>query len=758
MQMMQDMLGVAGISRTGHAAGNEPKRKRSLSSWDRFKTVSWRADAQKDFDEHTTVVLQEESWYGKARHQSLSWLIPASVGVLTACSGAFIEKNVEWFGDMRVGYCPEFPYIWKTEENCGEGQWVKYSLDGPTSAYGFLVFVIFSTAIATLSATLTWAFAPFSMGSGMPEVKTILGGFTFPGVLAGNTLVIKIIGLSMSVGSGLSCGKEGPLVHIACCWSNLLTKFFVRYRENEAKQRELLSCACAAGVAVAFGAPLGGVLFSLEEASTIFPTRTMLRAFFAATMAAVTLAAWNPTNAKNHQLTMFSQAYNDPPQWIEYPFIIVLGIVGGCIGATFVHYNIMVTTYRSPGTWWRNRVHIVLEVSLIAVITAITSYHLLWTRVLSNVTIRALFHSCDDPLAVASPHKFMLDLCMPNPLAGALPAFVHRCDLELAAFILLCGGLRLVQMAFTFGSGVAAGLFIPSLYAGASLGRVTGMAMWSINEQYHFIGAAGEGDTFINGVYPGMYAMLGAAAVLGGVCRVTISLVVIMFELTSGLQLVVPFMIVCTLAKWVGDQFTIGIYDYLIVIRKYPFLHEPDEVTYHTKAHDLMDEAIDCLHPECGTLGQLMEFLKVAEHGGYPLTQSPSDPTFLGYIHTAELLRHLEMQQKQNGFLSLHTEVQFAKYMQREKSESALDLSKYVDETVMTAVSATPAVQLQNIFRNLGVGLIVIKNKGDLVGIVTKKSFITYMEELHHHDTVQSREEGGLRQALLPTNRPGRII
>merc|ERR1719163_2426767 len=116
--------------------------------------------------------------------------------------------------------------------------------------------------------------------------------------------------------------------------------------------------------------------------------------------------------------------------------------------------------------------------------------------------------------------------------------------------------------------------------------------MFMLNEAIQFLPHA-QGA-----IHPGMYAMLGAAAVLGGVCRVTISLVVIMFELTGGLQLIVPFMVVCMLAKWVGDYFTIGIYDYLILVRRYPFLHEPDEVTFTHFAKDVMDERIDVLHPD----------------------------------------------------------------------------------------------------------------------------------------------------------------
>lgn len=104
--------------------------------------------------------------------------------------------------------------------------------------------------------------------------------------------MIKTITLVLAVASGLSLGKEGPLVHVACCCGNIFSYLFPKYSKNEAKKREVrlggdqvgrclsetvwlmcvlppqvLSAASAAGVSVAFGAPIGGVLFSLEEVS-----------------------------------------------------------------------------------------------------------------------------------------------------------------------------------------------------------------------------------------------------------------------------------------------------------------------------------------------------------------------------------------------------------------------------------------------------------------------------------------------------------
>merc|ERR1740130_2413717 len=214
---------------------------------------------------------------------------------------------------------------------------------------------------------------------------------------------------------------------------------------------------------------------------------------------------------------------------------------------------------------------------------------------MSNMTISALFQNCKyvttEGVGAIDPTS-LLGLCN-QPGTESVPGFSEDMwtpvmSYELVQLLLIAGFLRYVQMIFTFGCGAPSGLFIPSLYAGAALGRIIGIFVFKMNQTYMWTGE----------IYPGVYSMLGAAAVLGGVCRVTISLVVIMFELTGGLQMIVPFMIVCITAKAVGDYFTPGIYDACITIRKYPFLHEPDGVTYHSKAYQCMDDqSLDCLHP-----------------------------------------------------------------------------------------------------------------------------------------------------------------
>lgn len=120
------------------------------------------------------------------------------------------------------------------------------------------------TFFAYTSARLVKAFAPYAAGSGISEIKCIIAGFNMKGFLSFWTLLIKSIGLPLAIASGLSVGKEGPSVHYAVCTGAVISQLFEKYSRNAAKTREILSACAAAGVAVAFGSPIGGVLFSLE--------------------------------------------------------------------------------------------------------------------------------------------------------------------------------------------------------------------------------------------------------------------------------------------------------------------------------------------------------------------------------------------------------------------------------------------------------------------------------------------------------------
>jgi chloride channel 3/4/5 len=166
-------------------------------------------------------------------------------------------------------------------------EWHRWSGFWPLN---YFLYIIFAALFSLTAAVLVKSFAPYAAGSGISEIKCIIAGFVMKGFLGTRTLVIKSIGLPLAIASGLSVGKEGPSVHYAVCTGNVISRLFDKYRRNAAKTREILSASAAAGVGVAFGSPIGGVIFSLEEMSNHFPLKTMWRSYFCALVATAVLA------------------------------------------------------------------------------------------------------------------------------------------------------------------------------------------------------------------------------------------------------------------------------------------------------------------------------------------------------------------------------------------------------------------------------------------------------------------------------------
>lgn len=230
-------------------------------------------------------------------------------------------------------------------------------------------------------------------GSGVAEVRVILSGFVLHGFLGLKTLIVKMVALILSVASGLSLGKEGPYVHIATCVGNIACRLFSKYDRNDAKRREVLSAAAAAGVTVAFGAPLGGVLFSLEEVSYFFPAKTLFRTFFCCIIAALSLKFLNPYGT--HKIVMFEVRYVVDWEYFELLSFIVTGVLGGALGALFIKASkIWAESFR--------RIKVIkkyplLEVLLVAIATGLLSYWNVLTKLPVAKLLLNLASPCDNP-------------------------------------------------------------------------------------------------------------------------------------------------------------------------------------------------------------------------------------------------------------------------------------------------------------------------------------------------------------------------
>lgn len=177
--------------------------------------------------------------------------------------------------------------------------------------------------------------------------------------------------------------------------------------------------------------------------------------------------------------------------------------------------------------------------------------------------------------------------------------------LQLALFFVLYTFMATV----TYGIALPAGLFIPSLLSGSAMGRLIGEIINSI-----------AGFAIVDA---GTYSLVGAAAVLGGNTRMTISLAVIVLECTGNYQFALPLMIVLYTARWIGNLFNEGIYDLHIKLRKWPILHDdvPRALAHALRACDVMSKRPVVLQ-EIEKVGRIFDILTSCSHSGFPVVYS----------------------------------------------------------------------------------------------------------------------------------------
>lgn len=182
------------------------------------------------------------------------WLVVTLTGLASGALAGLIDIAADWMTDLKEGIC--LSALWYNHEQCCWGsnettfeerdkcpQWKTWAeliigqAEGPGSyIMNYIMYIFWALSFAFLAVSLVKVFAPYACGSGIPEIKTILSGFIIRGYLGKWTLMIKTITLVLAVASGLSLGKEGPLVHVACCCGNIFSYLFPKYSTNEAKK------------------------------------------------------------------------------------------------------------------------------------------------------------------------------------------------------------------------------------------------------------------------------------------------------------------------------------------------------------------------------------------------------------------------------------------------------------------------------------------------------------------------------------------
>uniref|UniRef100_A0A8C2FU93 Chloride channel protein n=1 Tax=Cyprinus carpio TaxID=7962 RepID=A0A8C2FU93_CYPCA len=715
-----------------------------VGTYEDFNTIDWVREKSKDRDRHREIATKSKE-STLALMKSISdafsgWLLMLLVGLMAGALAGGIDISARWMTDLKEGVC--LNGLWFNHEHCcwnsnkttfqerdkcpNWKSWAELIVgtnDGPFAyIMNYLMYVCWALLFSFLAVSLVRAFAPYACGSGIPEIKTILSGFIIRGYLGKWTLMIKTITLVLAVSSGLSLGKEGPLVHVACCCGNILCHLFTKYRRNEAKRREVLSAAAAVGVSVAFGAPIGGVLFSLEEVSYYFPLKTLWRSFFAALVAAFTLRSINPFG--NSRLVLFYVEFHSPWHLLELIPFILLGIFGGIWGTTRLgHYP-------------------VLEVLVVTAVTALLAFPNSYTRMSTSELISELFNDCG--LLDSSQLCNYANVSVTKISSDALPDRPAGPDVYTAMWQLsLALVFKMLITVVTFGMKVPSGLFIPSMAVGAIAGRLLGVGMEQLAYYHHdwviFRGWCSPGADCIT---PGLYAMVGAAACLGGVTRMTVSLVVIMFELTGGLEYIVPLMAATMTSKWVADALgREGIYEAHIRLNGYPFLESKEEFSHKTLAMDVMrprrsDPPLSVITQDGMSVEEVESLIAETSYSGFPVVVSHESQRLVGFVQRRDLVISIENARKRQEGVVSASRIFFTEYTppQPPNSPPPLKLRGIMDLSPFTVTDHTAMDIVVDIFRKLGLRQCLVTHNGRLLGIITKKDILKHMAQMANRD------------------------
>ncbi|KAL0331863.1 UNVERIFIED_CONTAM: Chloride channel protein CLC-b [Sesamum calycinum] len=655
--------------------------------------------------------LFKQDWRSRSRVQVLQyiflkWLLAFLVGLLTGGIATLINLSVENITGYKllavVRYIEQERYL-----------------------MGFLYMAGANFLLTLVAAVLVVCFAPTAAGPGIPEIKAYLNGVDTP--------ICLIIGSIGAVSAGLDLGKEGPLVHIGSCIASLLGQGgpdnyrirwrWLRYFNNDRDRRDLITCGSSSGVCAAFRAPVGGVLFALEEVATWWRSALLWRTFFSTAVVVVVLRAVMEY-CKSGNCGLFGK--------------------GGLIMFDVLKvYNVINK---------KGKLHKLLLSLSVSIFTSVCLY---------GLPFLAKCRPCDSSLANSScptngregnfkqfncPNGYYNDLAtllLTTNDDAVRNIFSINTSSEFNVFSLVVFfALYCILGLITFGIAVPSGLFLPIILMGSAYGRLLGLAM----------------GPYTN-IDQGLYAVLGAASLMAGSMRMTVSLCVIFLELTNNLLLLPITMLVLLISKTVGDCFNPSIYEIILELKGLPFLDaHPEAWMRNITVGELAD-----VKPAVVTLNgiekvrNIVEVLKNTTHNGFPVvdsgvtppTGSPNGATELhGLILRAHLIlalkkkwfqqerRRTEEWEVREKFTSIDLAERGATIEEvtvtKDEMEMYVDLHPLTNTTPYTVVESISVAKAMVLFRQVGLRHMLILPKyqaagvSPVVGILTRQDLIAH--------------------------------
>eukprot|EP00898_Chlorokybus_atmophyticus_P007736 jgi/Chlat1/7964/Chrsp69S07401 len=676
----------------------------------------------------------------KLAYVTVKWVLALVLGLCTGLAAFVINLGVEnaaglkfaaTFGVMRVSY-----------------------------VLGFIVYTLFNLVLVLSSTLLVNYYAPSAAGSGIADVKAYLNGVDIPGALLPRTLIAKMLASVGAVAGGLALGKEGPMVHIGACLASLLSTAAGRPAANDRDRRDLVTCGAAAGVAAAFRSPVGGVLFALEEA-TWWRGALLWRCLFTTAVVAVTVRACMQWCAKGACGAFSSGGFiifdiSGPGAQEDYATVelvpmAMLGVLGGLLGALFNQLNMYLTVWRKAVLWRRGGPRArVIEVLVITGLTSLCSY---------LVPFFTACSACPENPDVVCPRpshhygNFIRFNCPEGETRGqyndlATLFFNTQDDAirnlfssstageftakSLITYLILFYALAVI----TYGVTVPTGLFVPSIMCGAAYGRLVGMFVVKLYGQER--------------IDEGTYAVLGAASFMSGSMRMTVSLCVVMLEITNNLKLLPLVMLVLLIAKAVGDAFNSSISDIHMAIKRIPYLEPSPERFYrHLTATDAIGRRPPVTLQRIERVGRLVDVLRRCKHNAFPVVSGHVG--VLGTVLRSDLLVLLQSRQDFQGTASLaesqgralrHHAEDFIRHptakrftvddlaLSGEDLDMYLDIGPFVNTTPYSVSADASLTKVYAIFRTLGLRhLLVVPRPQRVLGVITRKDLLPEVVE-----------------------------
>eukprot|EP00599_Poterioochromonas_sp_BG-1_P012444 CAMPEP_0173159256 /NCGR_PEP_ID=MMETSP1105-20130129/16980_1 /TAXON_ID=2985 /ORGANISM="Ochromonas sp., Strain BG-1" /LENGTH=866 /DNA_ID=CAMNT_0014077613 /DNA_START=186 /DNA_END=2786 /DNA_ORIENTATION=- len=548
------------------------------------------------------------------------WVLTLATGLGVAFTGAFVAV----FTEVLVG--------WKYES-------LHKLMEEGNAAGAFFGLQFFSLFFALIAGGLCWR-EPAAAGSGIPEIKALLNGVDIKGVIRIPVLIAKVVGMCFSVAAGLPLGKEGPMIHAGSIIGGVMSQgntisigydtswtIFQDLR-NDYTKRDYVTYGAAAGVAAAFRAPIGGILFTLEEGASFWSTATTFRSFMCAVVTQLTIGIIFPEQATSSAgmfaLGQFDNLFDGRSNFYVYelPLFIAMGCCGGIMGALFNHINMNMSLYRMKYLNMSKQRRMI-ELCTITLVMSFISFilPLCWQVCTSRPEPDSESTSQEIDLmeelvsfqCSSDEYNQLASLYFTSGDTAMRQLFHYREVNGQGSHSFTSGPLILffvpyfLLAAITSGCMAPAGLFVPTLLSGAAFGRLIG----------HWMNVTFPGHVADSGTY----ALIGAAAILGGMARMTIAGCVIVLEACGNITYLLPLMVTFAAARYSGNAINEPMYDMQIHLKSMPFLegslHSLGMLNYHPISQ-IMAQPVVTLN-EVEKVRRVMEVLNTTSHNGFPV-------------------------------------------------------------------------------------------------------------------------------------------